>query len=210
LSSERVDTDGRDRGFPRADREARRRARGLPHGHTRAGAAGRRRRGRTLPGWEAARPARRRAARLQGRPLHTRGHDHLRLQDARGLRAAIRRDRHRAPHRRGGGDARQGEHGRVRAGVLRRTLGVQADPPAGTCRTTPAPDYAAPLAPGLQGLRLGLPDEYFIEGMDAEVEHTVRTAVDVRRGLGATVERISLPATPHALATYYVIAPAEA
>src|SRR5438093_1370166 len=85
-----------------------------------------------------------------------------------------------------------------------------ADPRDATCLTAPVPDYAAALAPGVQGLRLGLPDEYFIEGMDAEVEHTVRTAVDVLRGLGATVERISLPATPHALTTYYVIAPAEA
>src|SRR2546430_13929970 len=46
--------------------------------------------------------------------------------------------------------------------------------------------------------------------MDAEVERAVRAAVDVLRGLGAAVDRISLPATPHALATYYVIAPAEA
>ena len=95
------------------------------------------------------------------------------------------------------------------AALLLRAI-AGADPRDATCLTAPVPDYAAALAPGVQGLRLGLPDEYFIEGMDAEVEHTVRTAVDVLRGLGATVERISLPATPHALATYYVIAPAEA
>src|SRR5438445_12033435 len=46
--------------------------------------------------------------------------------------------------------------------------------------------------------------------MDAEVEAAVRVAIDVLKGLGATLERVSLPATPHALATYYVIAPAEA
>src|SRR5437016_3932399 len=95
------------------------------------------------------------------------------------------------------------------AALLLRAI-AGADPRDATCLTAPVPDYAAALAPGVQGLRLGLPDEYFIEGMDAEVERTVRTAVDVLRGLGATVERISLPATPHALATYYVIAPAEA
>src|SRR5204863_9388883 len=85
-----------------------------------------------------------------------------------------------------------------------------ADARDATCLPAPVPDYAATLAQGVKGLRLGLPDEYFIEGMDPEVERAVRTAVDVLRGLGATVERISLPATPHALATYYVIAPAEA
>jgi aspartyl-tRNA(Asn)/glutamyl-tRNA(Gln) amidotransferase subunit A len=55
-----------------------------------------------------------------------------------------------------------------------------------------------------------VPDEYFTKGMDAEVERAVRAAIDVLKGLGATLERVSLPATPHALATYYVIAPAEA
>ena len=85
-----------------------------------------------------------------------------------------------------------------------------ADARDATCLPAPVPDYAATLAQGVKGLRLGLPDEYFIEGMDAEVERAVRAAVDVLRGLGAAVERISLPATPHALATYYVIAPAEA
>src|SRR5205823_1757864 len=92
--------------------------------------------------------------------------------------------------------------------MLRAIAG--ADPRDATCLTAPVPDYAAALAQGVRGLRLGLPDEYFIEGMDAEVERAVRAAVDVLRGLGAAVERISLPATPHALATYYVIAPAEA
>ena len=55
-----------------------------------------------------------------------------------------------------------------------------------------------------------MPDEYFIAGMDPDIERAVRAAIDVLKGLGATIQRISLPATPHALATYYVIAPAEA
>src|SRR5712692_6411889 len=95
------------------------------------------------------------------------------------------------------------------AALLLRAI-AGADPRDSTCLPAPVPDYAAGLPQGLKGLRLGLPDEYFIDGMDPEIERAVRAAVDVVRGLGATVERVSLPATPHALATYYVIAPAEA
>src|SRR6266403_1204483 len=84
------------------------------------------------------------------------------------------------------------------------------DPNDATSLDAPVPDYAAGLEHGVRGLRLGVPDEYFIKGMDAEVERAVRAAIDVLKGLGATLERVSLPATPHALATYYVIAPAEA
>jgi aspartyl-tRNA(Asn)/glutamyl-tRNA(Gln) amidotransferase subunit A len=84
------------------------------------------------------------------------------------------------------------------------------DPLDSTSIDAPVPDYVAGFPAGVTGLRLGVPDEYFIEGMDAEVERAVRTAVDVLRGLGATVEPVSLPTTRHALATYYVIAPAEA
>ena len=84
------------------------------------------------------------------------------------------------------------------------------DPLDATSIDAPVPDYVAGFAAGVAGLRLGVPDEYFIEGMDPEVEAAVRAAVDVLRGLGASVERVSLPTTKHALATYYVIAPAEA
>jgi aspartyl-tRNA(Asn)/glutamyl-tRNA(Gln) amidotransferase subunit A len=79
-----------------------------------------------------------------------------------------------------------------------------------TCVDTPVPDYAAGLGTELSGLRLGMADEYFIEGMDPEVERAVRVAVDVLRDRGATLEHISLPATEYALATYYIVAPAEA
>ena len=84
------------------------------------------------------------------------------------------------------------------------------DPLDATSIDAAVPDYTAHLEKGVRGLRLGVPDEYFTKGMDAEVEAAVRTAIDVLEGLGATLERVSLPATPHALATYYVIAPAEA
>jgi aspartyl-tRNA(Asn)/glutamyl-tRNA(Gln) amidotransferase subunit A len=84
------------------------------------------------------------------------------------------------------------------------------DPRDATSVDVPVPDYVAGLGGGVAGLRLGVPDEYFIEGMDPEVERAVREAIDVLRDLGAATERISLPTTRHALAVYYLIAPAEA
>ena len=74
----------------------------------------------------------------------------------------------------------------------------------------PVPDYAAELSKGVTGLTLGLPDEYFIDGMDPDVERAVRQAIDVLKELGARIERVSLPTTRHSLAAYYVILPAEA
>jgi aspartyl-tRNA(Asn)/glutamyl-tRNA(Gln) amidotransferase subunit A len=72
------------------------------------------------------------------------------------------------------------------------------------------PDFTAALEKGVKGLRLGLPKEYFIEGLDPEVEKTVREAVANLEGQGAEVLDISLPHTEFALSTYYIIAPAEA
>src|SRR5262250_1472260 len=79
-----------------------------------------------------------------------------------------------------------------------------------TSIAAPVPDYMAELPKGVEGLTLGLPDEYFIDGMDPEVEQAVREAIEVLRGLGARIERVSLPTTRHALAAYYIILPAEA
>ncbi len=62
----------------------------------------------------------------------------------------------------------------------------------------------------LQSVRVGVPKEYFIEGMQAEVEQAVREAVRVLEGLGAEVREISLPHTDYALPVYYLVAPAEA
>ncbi|MFQ5897733.1 MAG: Asp-tRNA(Asn)/Glu-tRNA(Gln) amidotransferase subunit GatA [Candidatus Methylomirabilia bacterium] len=84
------------------------------------------------------------------------------------------------------------------------------DPQDSTSADLPVPDYGALLAQGIAGLRLGLPGEYFLEGMDPEVERAVREAVEVLKRLGARVEQISLPTTEYALAAYYLIAPAEA
>jgi aspartyl-tRNA(Asn)/glutamyl-tRNA(Gln) amidotransferase subunit A len=72
------------------------------------------------------------------------------------------------------------------------------------------PDYTTGLEKGVQGLKLGLPREYFIKGLDPEVEKAVREAVAKLESLGAEVIEISLPHTEFALSTYYIIAPAEA
>src|ERR1700751_1741390 len=74
----------------------------------------------------------------------------------------------------------------------------------------PIPNFSADLRKGVKGLRIGLPKEYFIEGLDPEVEKAVRTAVEHLGGLGAELLEISLPHTEYALSTYYIIAPAEA
>ncbi|MBI2372141.1 MAG: Asp-tRNA(Asn)/Glu-tRNA(Gln) amidotransferase subunit GatA [Deltaproteobacteria bacterium] len=72
------------------------------------------------------------------------------------------------------------------------------------------PDYVAALTGDARGVRIGLPREYFLEGLDPEVARAVREAVRVLEGLGATIAETSLPHTDYALAAYYIIAPAEA
>ncbi|MFC1988181.1 amidase, partial [Chloroflexota bacterium] len=73
------------------------------------------------------------------------------------------------------------------------------------------PDYTRCLTTNLNGLRIGVPREYFVEGMQAKVEAAIRTAVSKLEEIGARVDwEVSLPHTPHALAVYYIIAPSEA
>ena len=98
----------------------------------------------------------------------------------------------------------------VRDAALLLGVVAGADRRDATCVDVPVPEYAAGLGPDVRGLRLGVPDEYFIEGTDPEVERAVRQAIDVLRDLGAIIERVSLPVTEYALATYYIVAPAEA
>ncbi len=74
-------------------------------------------------------------------------------------------------------------------------------------RALPAPDQAAA---SLKGRRLGLPREYFLDGMEPGVEARVREAVRALEDAGAIVEEVSLPHTEYGLATYYIVAPAEA
>jgi aspartyl-tRNA(Asn)/glutamyl-tRNA(Gln) amidotransferase subunit A len=75
----------------------------------------------------------------------------------------------------------------------------------------PTPDYTQCLTTDLNGLTVGVPKEYFVTGMQAEVETALRAAINKLEELGARVEwEVSLPHTPHALAVYYIIAPSEA
>jgi aspartyl-tRNA(Asn)/glutamyl-tRNA(Gln) amidotransferase subunit A len=74
----------------------------------------------------------------------------------------------------------------------------------------PVPAFSANLRKGVKGLKIGLPDEYFIAGLDPGVEEAVRLAVEQLGELGAELIQISLPHTEYALSTYYIIAPAEA
>lgn len=84
------------------------------------------------------------------------------------------------------------------------------DPLDSTCLDAPVPDYLDGLDAGVKGLKLGLPKEYFGEGIDPGVRLRVETAVQALANQGAEIVDISLPHTEYAVATYYVIAPAEA
>jgi aspartyl-tRNA(Asn)/glutamyl-tRNA(Gln) amidotransferase subunit A len=74
----------------------------------------------------------------------------------------------------------------------------------------PVPDYTKALTGDIKGMRLALPKEYFVEGVEPGVEAAIRAAVRKFEELGATVEEVSMPHTKYALATYYIIAPSEA
>jgi aspartyl-tRNA(Asn)/glutamyl-tRNA(Gln) amidotransferase subunit A len=84
------------------------------------------------------------------------------------------------------------------------------DPLDSTSMPLPVPDYAAALRGDVKGLKIGVPDEYFIEGIEPAVAGAVQAAIDTLAGMGATVQRVSLPHTDVALPVYYLVAPAEA
>ena len=84
------------------------------------------------------------------------------------------------------------------------------DPHDSTSLDVPVPDYSAELGAGVQGMKLGVPKEYFVEGMDPQVAERVREAIEVYRSLGAEIVEVSLPHTKYAVADYYIIATAEA
>jgi len=79
-----------------------------------------------------------------------------------------------------------------------------------TSVNVPAPDYTGALIDDIKGMRVGVPQEYFVEGMQPEVEQRVREAIAKLAELGAEVAEVSLPHTEYSLPTYYLIAPAEA
>ncbi|MGB5622602.1 MAG: Asp-tRNA(Asn)/Glu-tRNA(Gln) amidotransferase subunit GatA [Gammaproteobacteria bacterium] len=83
------------------------------------------------------------------------------------------------------------------------------DPRDSTCVDEPVPDYRATLDDDLDGLRVGVPREFFDEGLDAANAAAVQAAIDEFRKLGATVEEVSLPNVGLSVPTYYVVAPAE-
>ncbi|HVE87325.1 MAG TPA: Asp-tRNA(Asn)/Glu-tRNA(Gln) amidotransferase subunit GatA [Myxococcales bacterium] len=95
------------------------------------------------------------------------------------------------------------------AAALLQVLAVP-DPKDATSARLPAADYLSRLEGGVHGMKLGLPREYFVPGMDPEVESAVRAAAAELQKAGARIEEISLPHTRYALAAYYLIAPAEA
>jgi len=84
------------------------------------------------------------------------------------------------------------------------------DPMDSTSADVPVPDFTKSLIPEVKGFKIGVPKEYFIEGIDPEVEKAVRKALEKFEELGASVEEISLPHTEYAVADYYIIASAEA
>jgi aspartyl-tRNA(Asn)/glutamyl-tRNA(Gln) amidotransferase subunit A len=86
------------------------------------------------------------------------------------------------------------------------------DPMDSTTIDAPVPNYVAEMKRGdnLKGLKVGVPQEYFVEGMEPGVESAVRAAIDQLAGLGAEIVPVSLPNTKYGIAAYYIVANAEA
>ena len=95
------------------------------------------------------------------------------------------------------------------AAILLKTIAGH-DPLDSTSAEVPVPDYEAALTQDIRGIRVGIPAEYFVPGMDPEVEAAVRRGIQTLEGLGVAQERVSLPHTGYAVATYYLVATAEA
>jgi aspartyl-tRNA(Asn)/glutamyl-tRNA(Gln) amidotransferase subunit A len=84
------------------------------------------------------------------------------------------------------------------------------DPYDSTSADVAVPDFTAAIGQGIKGLKLGVPKEYFIEGMNKEVEEAVKQAIRKLESLGAVPVPISLPHTEYAVAAYYILATSEA
>jgi aspartyl-tRNA(Asn)/glutamyl-tRNA(Gln) amidotransferase subunit A len=84
------------------------------------------------------------------------------------------------------------------------------DPCDSTSAPMPVPDYSKPLLPDIKGLKIGVPKEFFVQGVAPEVSEAIWNALDKLAELGASCEETSMPSVEHGVATYYIIAPAEA
>ena len=84
------------------------------------------------------------------------------------------------------------------------------DPQDSTSVDVPVPDYTSALIPDLHGMKIGIPQEFFAEGIAPEIEQAVRRSLEVFEKLGAECREVSLPNTDTGVATYYIIAPSEA
>ena len=84
------------------------------------------------------------------------------------------------------------------------------DPKDSTSADRPVPDYEAACRRGVKGLRIGVPKEYRVDGMPAEIEALWQQGINWLRAAGAEIVDVSLPHTKYGLATYYIVAPAEA
>jgi aspartyl-tRNA(Asn)/glutamyl-tRNA(Gln) amidotransferase subunit A len=84
------------------------------------------------------------------------------------------------------------------------------DPRDATSSLQPVQDYSAALTGSIKGLRIGVPEEYWVEGTQPAVVKVVRQAIEHLRDLGAEISPVSLPHTKYGVAAYYIIAPAEA
>ncbi len=95
------------------------------------------------------------------------------------------------------------------AAILLRTM-ASHDPKDSTSVDMPVPDYEKALGKGVNGLKVGIPKEYRIDGMPAEIEKLWQQGIEWLKAAGASIHEVSLPHTKHALPAYYIVAPAEA
>ena len=98
----------------------------------------------------------------------------------------------------------------VRDSAILTTIISGNDPLDSTSGTLSVPDYTAVLGQDIKGMKIGIPKEYFIEGMDKEVEKSIKNAIEKLESLGAIPVEISLPHTGYAVAAYYILATSEA
>lgn len=98
----------------------------------------------------------------------------------------------------------------VRDAALLLNVIAGHDPLDSTTMNVPVPDYTQALIPDVKGLRIGVPKEYFIDGMQPAINASVRDAIALLGSMGAVIKEVSLPHTDYGIPVYYLVAPAEA